>query len=545
MNSMLKYIIVFLMIFLFVSCQQSNNKEEKKIFRYNESSGINSLDPAFAKDQAVIWVVNQLYNGLVQINSQLEIIPCIAKRWAISEDGLTYTFFLREDVYFHDHELFEGGIGRRVVAKDFEYSFNRIINPKTASPGAWIFNGRVDTIQPFHALDDTTFQIRFLNPFLPFVRVLAMQYCSVVPKEIVKHYGNDFRKNPVGTGPFKFNFWEENVVLTLVKNEKYFEQKNGRKLPLLDGVKITFADNKHTAFLNFMSGELDFISGLDQSFKDDVLDAHGNLKSAYNDKITLYKVPYLNTEYLGFLMNFSSDKMKDSPLRHKEVRQAINFGFNRKEMIAYLRNNIGMPATSGFVPKGLPSFNASKIKGYTYDPEKARKLLQEAGYPNGKGLPKITLFTNPSYVDFCTYIQKQLADININIQFEVIQPGLLRDLMARHEAPFFRGSWIADYASAESFLAMFYGKNPAPPNYTGFKNSKYDELYELAVTEQVDAVRYGYYQQLDQILVDEAPVVPLFYDEVVRFTHKNIIGLENNAINLLVLKNVDIINIKN
>ncbi len=538
MKNIYNLFLLLIIIGAVTSCGPDKKAESRKIFRYNESSGLNSLDPAFAKDQAVIWATNQLFNGLVQIDNELNIMPCIAKSWEISDNGLTYTFILRNDVYFHDHELFPDGKGRKVTASDFLYSFKRVIDPQTASPGAWVFNDRINTDTPFVVVDDHTFQINLAAPFRPMLGVLTMQYCSVVPKEVVEYFGKDFRKNPIGTGPFKFNLWEEGIVLTMVKNNNYFEEENGQKLPYVDGIKVSFSENKHTAFLNFMNGDLDFFSGLDPSYKDDVLNKKGNLKDEYKSKINLYKTPYLNTEYLGIMVNEPNANEKNNPLLNKQIRKAINYGFDREEMIEYLRNNVGTPAKAGFIPKGLPSYNADKIKGYEYDPEKSRKLLSDAGYPGGEGLPKIILYTNPSYVDFCTYIQRQLSEVGINIELETIQPGLLRDLMARSEARFFRGSWIADYPDAESYLSMFYSKNPAPPNYMRFNNEAFDRLYERSLNENNDEKRYELYQEMDSLIIEEAPVVPLFYDEVVRFIHKGVEGLDGNPINLLIIKKV-------
>src|SRR5688572_16400933 len=146
----------------FHSCNSCSNssKTDKKFFRYNQSSGIASLDPAFAKDQSTIWSCNQLYNSLVQLDDNLNTQPSIAKSWEISEDGKTYTFHLRNDVKFHDNECFEGGKGRTVNAADVVFSFNRIIDPKVASPGSWIFNNNIDSTEPFKAIDDSTFQLK-------------------------------------------------------------------------------------------------------------------------------------------------------------------------------------------------------------------------------------------------------------------------------------------------------------------------------------------------------------------------------------------------
>lgn len=528
--------------FLLNACQNNTSTESnKKVFRYNQPSGITSLDPAFARDQANIWAVHQLYNGLVQFDKQLNIVPSIAKRWHISEDGLTYIFHLRNDVNFINHEIFLNGKGRTVTAHDVVYSFSRIINAKTASPGAWVFNGKVNEQNPFEAVDDTTFILRLQTAFRPMLSILSMEYTYVVAKEAVVKYGKDFRNNPVGTGAFKLKVWKEGNVMILVKNETYFEQNSeGKPLPYLDGVKISFIESKETQYLKFLQGEIDFMSGLDKSYINELLKPDGNLKPKHRDKIAMLKSPFLNTEYLGILSDSDNELMKNHPLKNKLVRQAINYGFNRKEMIQYLRNNIGIPANAGFVPVGLPSFDSVKVKGYNYNPEKARRLLAEAGIKNGKGFPETTLYMNAAYEDLGIYIQQQLKNIGLSFKLELVPAAFLREQMAKSKALFFRGSWIADYPDAESYLAMFYSKNDAPPNYTRFSNKAFDVLYEKAINENNDSLRYFLYQEMDRILIEEAPVVPLFYDEVVRFVRKNVKGMDPNAMNILELKEVRI-----
>ena len=405
------YIVVFSALMMLSSCNSCNKKapETRKFFRYNQVSGIASLDPAFAKDQAGNWACNQLYNSLVQLDNQLNIKPCIASSWYISSDGLIYTFHLRTDVKFHDNACFENGKGRMVNAQDVVYSFSRIIEPKTASPGAWIFNKDVDTVAPFTAINDSTFQLKLQRPFRPMMGILSMQYCSIIPEEAVKKYGAEFRAHPVGTGPFMFKNWKEGTALILVKNPDYFEKEGTQNLPYIDGIKVTFIDNKKTEYLSFKQKQLDFISGIDGSFIDEVLDEKGSLKTDLAEKFNLQKTPYLNTEYLGFLMKAGDEKR--NPLLNKKIRQAINYGFDRREMIQYLRKGVGRPAESGFTPYGLPSFDAEQVKGYHYDINKAKQLLKDAGYPNGKSLPEMKFYTNETYKEFALYISKQLEHI--------------------------------------------------------------------------------------------------------------------------------------
>jgi len=177
------------------------------------------------------------------------------------------------------------------------------------------------------------------------------------------------------------------------------------------------------------------MSGIDPNYKDELLSPDGNLNEKYRDRIHLEREPYLNTEYLGFLVDTSMMDVKQSPLRIKKIRQAINYGFSRKDMIRYLRNGIGTPGNFGIIPPGLPSFQQNNKAVYTYDPEKSRQLLKEAGYPNAIGLPEITLLTTSEYLDLCKYIQHQLSllgiDLNINVNTPGALPGILDSRLSR------------------------------------------------------------------------------------------------------------------
>jgi ABC-type transport system substrate-binding protein len=543
---MYKYWFILFIFTALCSCKSPfRNDPSLTVFRYNEFSNITSLDPAYAKDQANIWACNQLYNGLLQLDEHLQIQPCIAKEWELDSSGTTYRFHLRTDVFFHDHAAFQGGKGRMVNAHDFIYSFNRILDPSLASPGTWVFSkvAFLDGKFAFRAIDDSTLQIQLAEPFPPFAGILTMIYCSVVPEEVTTSIGADFRRNPVGTGPFQFQTWKENVKLVLVKNDHYFESEQGRRLPYLDAVAVTFLIDKQSAFLEFVKGNLDFISGLDQSYKDELLTREGLLRPKYHDLFNMSSEPYLNTEYLGILVDSTLETVKNSPLRYKEIRQAINYGFDRKKMIRYLRNNIGYPGLYGILPPGLPAFDSS-LAAYQYDPAKARQLIRKAGFEKSADIPDITLHTTAEYVDLFKYLQQQLEEIGIRIKIEVNPAATLMQMKAFSKINFFRASWIADYPDEENYLSLFTSKNLAPtgPNYTRFHNKYYDSLYEKSQRTAGDAERIRIYRQMNQAVIDEAPVVILYYDQVVRFTQKNIQDLGSNPLNLLSLKRVKKIN---
>nr|MBC7612019.1 ABC transporter substrate-binding protein [Pseudopedobacter sp.] len=538
----LKIVSLFgLALIILSSCNAGKVNSDKTVFNLNLDQGLTSLDPAFARNQNVLWMTNQIFNGLVQIDDHLNIKPCVAKSWDISEDGKTYTFHLRDDVYFHDDALFKDGKGRKAISNDFKYSFSRIIDPKIASSGAWIFNDKVDGQEAFQASNDSTFVIQLNKPFPPFISMLSAQYCSVIPFEVAEHYVKEFRTHPIGTGPFQFKYWKEGEVLVLLKNEHYFEKDSaGIQLPYLDAVKATFIPDKQTAFMEFIKKKLDFFNSVDGSYRDDILTKGGTMTDKYKGKFKLRKGSYLNTEYLGMLVDSSLAIVKNSPLKYKKVRQAINYAINRERLVKYLRNSIGIPGNSGFIPAGMPGFNAKAVKGYPYNPEKSKELLAEAGFPEGKGMGEVTLSTTTTYKDLIEFIQGELSNVGIKSKIEVNQSASLRETIAKRQVNFFRGSWIADYADGEIYLSMFYSKNYVPigPNYTSFNNKEFDKMYEQINYIKDDQERFKLYQKMDQLMMDESPVVPLFYDEFVNLYQNNISGLSSNAQNLLVLKNV-------
>lgn len=534
-------LLILLGAVLLCACRQKDQASNKKVFNINLDEGLSSMDPAFARNQNALWMANQLYNGLVQIDDSLHIKPCVAKSWDLSADGKLYTFHLRSDVFFHNDALFADGKGRRATATDFVYSFSRLIDPKVASSGSWIFSDKVTGKNAFIAINDSTFQIHLKQPFPPLLALLTAQYCSVVPHEVVAHYGKDFRSHPIGTGPFKFKYWKEGEVMALLKNEHYWERdKQGKPLPYLDAVKATFISDKQTAFMEFIKHDLDFFNGINGSYRDDILTKAGHITKKYKGRFKMNIAPFLNTEYLGILIDTTHDIVKRSPLKLLKVRQAINYAINKPTMIKYLRNSTGTPGFAGFIPQGMPGYDSAAVHGYRYNPAKAKQLLVEAGFPGGKNLPEIVLSTTTSYRDLIEYIQGELQKVGIRTRVELVQGASLRELIAKNGVNFFRASWIADYPDAENYLSVFYSKNKIPfgPNYTGFNNKRFDALFEQAYQVSDDEKRFNLYQQMDNLVMQQSPVVVLYYDKLVNLYQNNISGYSHNAQNLLVLKNI-------
>lgn len=533
-----KQLPVFLIFCLCIlnSCRPAETRD-KNVFRINYSSGqLESIDPAFAKALYMMWTVHMVYNTLVETDENLNLTPSLARSWEVSDDGLVYTYHLRDDVFFHDASQFAGGKGRKMVAADVVYSFNRLISPKIASPGAWIFNGRVREKEPFIAIDDTTVQIRLKEPFRPLSAMLSMPYCSIVPKEVTEYWGKEFRSHPCGTGPFVFKYWDEGNVLVLHKNQAYWQRdSNGKKLPYIDGIQVTFVDSKATEFFLFLQGKLDFVNGVDGSFKDLILSKNGELKKEFKGKFKLKRGTYLDTEYLGFLTDSTNELVKNNPVGNPFVRQAINYAVDRAKIVTYFRNGIGIPATSGFIPAGMPGYDSAGSYGYTYDPAKASQLLAKAGYPGGKGLSVIKILTPDNWSDVMNFIATQLQEVGIPVQVEVMQPNILKQQMSRSQALFFRAQWIADYPDAETYLTVFNSRMPAPPNYTRFRNMGFDKLYDESMNTS-DTMRWQLYKKLDSIAIRQAPLVPLYYDQQLHFTQNRISGIRSNPMNLIDLK---------
>ncbi|WP_379084452.1 ABC transporter substrate-binding protein [Pedobacter sp. UC225_65] len=264
------------------------------------------------------------------------------------------------------------------------------------------------------------------------------------------------------------------------------------------------------------------------------------MTSKYAGKFQLIKGPYLCTEYVGILVDTSKTIVKNSPLRFKKVRQAINYAIDRKKLIKYLRNSVGTPATSGFIPRGMPGFDSTHVKGYDYNPALAAKLLAEAGYPDGKGMPQVTLSTSTTYKDLIEFIQGELSNLGIKAKVDVSPNASLRDMMAKNEVNFFRGSWIADYPDGENYLSVFYSKNRVPfgPNYTGYFNDEFDRLFEQSYFESDAKKRYELYYKMDNMVMEHSSVVPILYDQAVVMLQNNISGYPINPLSLMILKRV-------
>lgn len=531
------------------------------IFRYNETQGIENLDPVMSSNYPSIWPLNQCCEGLLEFDKEMNLQPLLASSYEISRDGLRYTFHIRRNVFFHNDDCFQDKRGRMLVSKDFKYCFERVCDPRTKTRGAWLFRGKVEGatdyinsiqekknflngITGIACPDDSTLVIALEKPFAPFLSILTMAYAFVYPHEAVEYYKENFGYHPVGTGPFRFVKWDFDKELVFEKNQNYWKknnptQANGSPIVYLDGFTVTFIRSAETEFLDFEEGKLDYHSPSPEIMSQ-ILDENGKLLPKYD--FELVKQPWLNTVYLAVQMDKSMPGGINNPLSdNKKLRQAINYAIDREKIVRYVLKFKGHPAENGPIPIGMPGYS-SEISGYRYDKGKATKLLEESGYPNGKGLNlKLTISNEETQKMIGEAVQAQLKEIGIDLQLDFIQGSTLRSSQVGGELAFWRANWGADYFDPENYIALFYSKNKTPdgPNYTHYSNLVVDSLYELGVKETDFNKRKEIYKQAEKIIVDDSPWIFLLYNEIIYLRSKRIKNMYIDGLNTLVLKRTE------
>jgi peptide/nickel transport system substrate-binding protein len=526
-----------------LGCENVDKKSPSMVFHYNEDESVTTLDPAYVKSQSEIWIVSQIFNGLVDLNPQLQVVPALSDHWEISEDKKIYTFHLRRDAQFCFPDLGGKVTHRRVNSRDVAFSLSRIADPKSASPGAWIFADKIDSnlSQVFVPLNDTVFQIHLLRPVASLLNLLATNYGFVVPVEYKSTEKAVLARNPIGTGPFYLKRWEEQIKLVLRKNDIYHEKDSaGVSLPYLDAINVSFVKNKQTAFMQFLAGSYDFFNGLESSFKDELLTTNAQLKPKYNQRLKTLITPFLNTEYIGCYLGDQAGKV--NYLQDVHLRRALELSIDRKAIVQFFRNGLGTPGEYGFVP---PQLNPNQISvltdSMTQSKQDAKAEFALSEYSKMKVKPVISLSTTADYLDMMVYLQEAWSRIGINIKVDIQTGGMLRQLRNEGKLMLFRGSWIADYPDAENYLACFYQKflSPNGPNYTHFVDADFDAIYEAielgGSTDRSDDIFRANLRLMSQV-----PVIPLYYDKSIRLMHPWVKGLGNDVTNRLPLKRVKI-----
>jgi ABC-type transport system substrate-binding protein len=539
-------------------CGRKGAEGASNTFYYNEPEDLNSLDPARISARPPWWVGGQIYVGLVGLDSALQPVPMFAKSWSTSADGKHWTFILRSDVRFADDSCFAGGKGRTLTAEDVRYSFERICNPATASTGFWVFRGKVAGAEEFYnggstapnahvagfrVVNDTTFEIELTEPSPLLLSLVAMPYCYVVPREAVEKYGKDYFRHPVGAGAFKLAEWVTGQRLLLVRNGNYYERDAaGKQLPYLDSVSVSFIKDKKSEFGEFEAGRLDMVASIDPALLDKVFTPDGAALNAAYSRYQMFRTPSMSVEYYGFMLDSATQGGNGSPFIHNRyLRRALNYAIDREAIVRYVLHGQAVPASHGPIPPGIPGY--SGVVGYSFNRETARKLLDSAGYPEGKGLPEIVLQISESekISAVAQAIQEQLNAIGVKVRIVQVSPAQNRSMAAEGKVGFWRGNWMADYPDAENFIALFYSKYAAPSgsNTTRFGNARVDSLYRAALAPGLSATeRSAIYGRAEQIILDEAPWILIYHSTIQRLVQPGIKGYSVDALDRLMLAHV-------
>jgi len=567
---MKRFLLILPIAILAVSCGTNPGKDARVAvgkgdyqpvyggtLHYNETDKLQTLNPVQLTDVISSHVATQIYEGLVKFDPRtLTVIPGIAEKWTIDESGTLYTFTLRSDVKFHDDACFADGKGRTVTAKDVLYSFELLCtNNKTNENFGTSFSHRVVGADDFYAaganakpgtlegvkvIDDKTVSVKLVSPNNSFLYILANTSASIVAKEAVDKYGTQMH---VGTGPFIFSsIAADTSQVILVRNENYYGKDTlGNQLPFLDSIKISFIDNKVAELELFQQGKLDFVWGLNA---DAVKTFVPQVIQDFTAKPPKY-VLYHSSELVTQMYEFNTTR---APFDDVRVRKAFCYAVDRKYIVdEVLGGEAYGPGLNGVCPPALPDYKASEIIGYEKVGESdaatrenkaaeramAKKLLAEAGFPEGKGFPTVKLVLNSGgarNTKVAEAISSQLHDV-LNINVEIANVSLQQKLndskYARSDV--YRSAWVADYPSAESFLSLFYGADvpdsvsqPSFPNTSRYRSPVFDSLYTAGREAKSIEEANRLFLLAEQVMMNDAPAMILWYDENYRLAQSRV-----------------------
>jgi oligopeptide transport system substrate-binding protein len=485
------------------------------VYRYPLRYDPVGLDPSHITDDVSQSVAVHIFNGLVKFDEHLNVIPDLATEWESSEEGLTWTFYLRKDAYFHDgNTVFPEGEARLVTAHDFQYSIERLLDPAVKSERDWIFkelkgaddfiSGRAKHVAGIKVIDDYTLKLELEEPYAPFLSMLAMVNAAVVPHEAIAQLGNDFKKHPIGTGPFKFVEWDHDVQIVLQKNEDYFETG----YPFLDQVIFRIIPEPENLLIEYETGNLEEteIPGMEWTrvVNDSVL-----------SKECLTK-PWLGTQYIGL-------NNQRWPFTDKLVRQAFNCAIDRQYINDAIFSGRYLLA-KGVLPPDIPGYN-EELTGYQFNQERARQLLSEAGFVDSDGdgirekagrkleVEYLIVAGNTTVQRVAEVVASQLQEVGVRVNIKAMDAGPFLDAMEAGRTQMFRLGWLPDYPDPDSFLyVLFHSRNAGPAgNVSFYRNEEVDRLLDQAQKTVDGRERAGLYRQAEAILVEDAPWVFMFH----------------------------------
>jgi oligopeptide transport system substrate-binding protein len=515
------------------------------VLRLNSIEDYTSLFPVAINDIYSTHIAGQCYEGLFKFNQKtLEAEPCLAESFDIDNTKKVYTFHLRKGVMFHDDACFPEGKGREMNANDFKYCFEFLCSNHEENKWPTLFRDRVvgaheyaagtsKTVEGIKVIDNYTFELTLVDPFAGLPDLLAVLAAAVYPKEAIDKYGYDGMHNyMVGTGPFIATTLKNGENVEFLRNEKYWKKDEfGNQLPYLAKVTFSFIKTKPEELKAFQDGNLDMVWGLPVEEIPNIMASFEEALEGKNREFDLQSVNSLNIQYYGFL--FTSETFSDV-----RVRKAFNYAVDRDSLVEFVLQGEGIPAHHGFVPP-MSGYPTDAVKGFDYNPKLAAQLMKEAGFNGGKGFPEVTLHLNSSggtNEKIAAYMQGMLKkNLGVTVNLDVIPMAELHPKAERGELDFWRFGWIADYPDPSNFLYLFHGKNidstkETSINYFRYYNPKFDELYEAALKEIDDKKRMELYAQCDQLLIDDAVVMPLLFNVDIRLINPEVTDFDINEL---------------
>lgn len=532
--------LILISVLIFSSCTKKKDINSK-ILNLAVTAEIKGMDPIYASDVYSGNEIARVYEGLFEyhyLKRPYTLVPNLAESLPeVSKDGLTYTVKIKKGVMFHDDAAFINGKGRELVASDFVYSIMRLADSKLQGLGWWVLQGKVagldawrekyeaadkvdysDKIEGLQALDKYTLQFKLVKPFPQFLYSLAMPFTYVVAREVVEKYGKEFINHPVGTGPFILPEFKQSNKIVYKKNPNYrkvlfpseaseeFEKylgDAGKQLPLVEEIIVNIMKEEQPRWLSFSKGKLDYISIPKDNFESVITPDKGLVDDFQKKGVSLIRSTGLDLAYIAF--NHDLELFKNLKLR-----RAMSLAYNPVESNKLFYNNTATPAQS-IVPPGIAGHIPGLQNPYMGQKiENAKKLLSEAGYPNGKGLPEITYDcpSNTTSRQMGEFFKKQMSLIGINVKVVTNPWPQLQAKINNRQVMLFGIGWGADYPDAENFLQLLYGPNKSPgANGSGYDNPIFNRLYKLASTLQDSPERTALYEKMNRMAMEEIPVI--------------------------------------
>ena len=529
------------------------------VFNLNETEALRSIFPLTLTQASAFRIMSQVYQGLVSFDpATLEIIPCLAESWEVDVSATRYTFHLRPGVRFHDDPAFPDGKGRELTADDVVRCFSAICTQGLGDQMIWLFQDRVKGANAHYAasskgspltggvegiskVDDATVSITLTHPSPNFLQIIAHQGCWIWPQELMTTYGKDLGTHGIGTGPFSLHEMHAGEAMVLERNPHYWKaDAEGRALPYLDAIRVTFAEDRNAEFDEFLKGRVTALLELPVDRLRDLKDSVDALSG--NKRFTMRSTPALTSQFYGF-------DAYHVPFSDVRVRKAFALAIDRHTLVDSVLGGFATPALHGIVAPGLEGYPYEAVPGVPFDPDSARHLLAEAGYPDGHGFPPLQLQVNADgfgYIRVAEAVQAMLErELHVPVSISVLPADKHYERVEMVQARLWREGWTADHPDPENFLALLYGKNavldttlPASINNTRFHFKPFDDLFSAAARSTDKDLRMKGLAAAERVAMAEMPVAPLYHEQAVFLMHPWVMDLHINAIEFLDLSAV-------